>query len=209
MTAQLDLKPDANAYHYFAKPAAPGAPLVFAFHGTGGDERQLSSLVSQIAPPAGIIAPRGDVSEHGAARFFRRTGEGIYDMADLAERTRKMIGFVRAHRAANPGAKVYGIGYSNGANILASVIFAAPELFDRVVLMHPLIPFEPAPQPGLSTVEVLITAGQRDPISPAALTEQLERWLTGQGAGVETVWHPGGHEMREAEIVAAARFLAA
>lgn len=148
------------------------------------------------------------MSERGAARFFRRTGEGVYDMADLAERTRKMIGFVRAHRAANPGAEVFGIGYSNGANILASVLFAAPELFDRAVLMHPLIPFEPAPRPGLST-KVLITAGQRDPISPAALTEQLGRWLAGQGAEVETVWHAGGHEMREAEIVAAARFLSA
>lgn len=205
----MNAKLDANAYHHFARPAAPGAPLVFAFHGTGGDERQLSGLVSQIAPQAGIVAPRGDVSEHGAARFFRRTGEGVYDMADLAERTRKMISFIRAHRDANLDRKVYGIGYSNGANILASVIFSAPELFDKVVLMHPLIPFEPAPQPGLSTVDALITAGQRDPISPAPLTQQLESWLARQGAKVETVWHAGGHEMREAEIAAAARFLAA
>lgn len=209
MNAQPDTAAAANAYHHYARPAAPGEPLVFAFHGTGGDERQLSGLVSQILPGAGIVAPRGDVSEHGAARFFRRTGEGVYDMADLATRTQKMIGFIRAHRAANPGAKVYGIGYSNGANILASVIFAAPELFDRAVLMHPLIPFEPAPQPGLSKVDVLITAGRRDPICPAPLTERLESWLAGQGAAVETLWHEGGHEMREPEIAAAARFLSA
>jgi len=207
MNAQVDMTSDANAYRHYAKPAEPGAPLVFAFHGTGGDERQLSGLVSQILPRAGIVAPRGDVSEHGAARFFRRNGEGVYDMPDLAARTQKMIGFVRAHRAANPGAKVYGIGYSNGANILASTIFAAPGLFDRAVLMHPLIPFEPAPQPELSKVDVLITAGRRDPICPAPLTERLERWLLGQGAKVEMLWHEGGHEMREAEIVATAHFL--
>lgn len=53
MSTQLDLEPDANAYHHYAKPAAPGAPLVFAFHGTGGDERQLSRLVAQILPGAG------------------------------------------------------------------------------------------------------------------------------------------------------------
>lgn len=208
MNAQPEINTDLNAYRHYAKPASPGPPLVFAFHGTGGDERQLSGLVSQILPDAGIVAPRGDVSEHGAARFFRRTGEGVYDMQDLAERTHKMIGFIRAHREANPGAGVYGIGYSNGANILASVIFAAPELFNRVTLMHPLIPFEPAPQPGLSKVDVLITAGLRDPISPAPLTERLERWLADQGATVETLWHEGGHEMREPEITAAARLLA-
>ena len=38
---------------------------------------------------------------------------------------------------------VVGLGYSNGANILAAVLFAEPALFDAAVLMHPLIPFEP------------------------------------------------------------------
>lgn len=201
---------DANIYRHYAKAAAaPAAPLVFAFHGTGGNERQFADLASRILPEAGIVAPRGDVSENGAARFFRRTGEGVYDMEDLRERTRKMIRFVRAHRAADAGREVYGIGYSNGANILASVIFAAPELFDRVVLMHPLIPFEPAPQPDLSKVDALITAGRRDPICPAPLTERLGTWLAGQGARVETLWHEGDHELRHAELAAAARFLSA
>ena len=149
MNAHPNINPAGDAYRHYAKAPAPGAPLIFAFHGTGGDEHQIAGLAEQILPDAGIVAPRGDVSEHGANRFFRRTGEGVYDMQDLAERTAKMAGFVRAHRALNPGAKVYGIGYSNGANILASMIFTTPELFDRVVLMHPLIPFEPAPQPGL------------------------------------------------------------
>ncbi len=100
-------------------------------------------LGRDLAPQATIISPRGDVSEHGAARFFRRTGEGVYDMGDLARATDKMAGFVKAHvEAAKPSA-VLGLGYSNGANVLASVVFAAPLLFDATVLMHPLIPFEP------------------------------------------------------------------
>ena len=110
-----------NAYKHVATYPAPGAPLVFAFHGTGGDEHQFTGLIEQILPNAGVVSPRGDVSEHGANRFFRRTGEGVYDMADLAARTAKMRGFIRAHREANDGAPVFGLGYSNGANILASV----------------------------------------------------------------------------------------
>ena len=138
-----------DLYHHLSRPGTEGAPLVFAFHGTGGDEHQFSGLVGQILPGAGLVAPRGDVSEHGASRFFRRRAEGVYDMEDLRARTRRMTSFLRAHVQANPGRPVFAMGYSNGANILASVMFEAPDLFDRAVLMHPLIPWTPAPQSGL------------------------------------------------------------
>lgn len=52
------------------------SPTVFAFHGTGGDEHPFAALAADLWPHAGLIAPRGHVSEHGANRFFRRTGEG-------------------------------------------------------------------------------------------------------------------------------------
>lgn len=195
-----------DAYHHFIKHPAPGAPLVFAFHGTGGDEHQFTNLVTQILPAAGIVAPRGDVSEQGANRYFRRRSEGDYDMDDLAKRTAKMSGFVRAHREANPGVPVYGLGYSNGANILASVLFGVPELFERVVLMHPLIPWQPAPNPDLASAEVLITAGRRDPICPLPMTEALHDHLKGEGASVTLSLHDGGHEIRQQELDAIAGF---
>ncbi|MCC5969124.1 MAG: alpha/beta hydrolase [Pararhodobacter sp.] len=196
-----------DAYTHAHKPPGAGAPLVFAFHGTGGDEHQFTGLIQQILPQAGIVAPRGDVSENGANRFFRRTGEGVYDMADLAARSEQMTGFIKAHRAANPGLPVYGLGYSNGANILASVLLNAPELFDRAVLMHPLIPWQPTPQPGLAAVRVLVTAGQRDPICPLAQTDALVRYLKAQGAPVTVAMHDGGHELRQTEVEAVREFL--
>lgn len=196
-----------DTYHHFAKQPAAGAPIVFTFHGTGGDEHQFTGLIEQILPDAGIIAPRGDVSEHGANRFFRRMAEGLYDMADLAARTEKMAGFIRSHREAAEGAPVYGLGYSNGANILASVIFKAPELFDRVVLMHPLIPWEPTANPGLNGRRILITAGRHDPICPLPLTETLVGLLEEQGSKVDLQLHDGGHEVRQEEIDVITSFL--
>ena len=90
------------------------------------------------------MSPRGDVSEYGAARFFRRTGEGVYDMDDLARAHRQDGRLRRAPMSRRQSRRaVLGLGYSNGANILASVMFADPALFDAAVLMHPLIPFEP------------------------------------------------------------------
>ncbi len=91
-------------------------------------------------------------------------------MDDLARATDKMAGFVKAHvEAAKPSA-VLGLGYSNGANILASVLFAAPALFDAAVLMHPLIPFEPQVKGSLAGRRILMTAGKRDPICPPNVT---------------------------------------
>lgn len=193
-----------DSYHALTRAPQPGAPLIFAFHGTGGDEHQFFGLAGQLVPGAGVISPRGDVSEHGAARFFRRTGEGVYDMPDLAARTERMAAFVAAHRAAHPGAPVFGFGYSNGANILASVAMAHPALFDRIGLLHPLIPWAPAPQPGLAGRKVLITAGRRDPICPWPLSEALIGWFSAQGAEVTTEVHDGGHDLRQPEIAALA-----
>lgn len=191
-----------KTYHALTKAPKPGAALVFAFHGTGGDENQFFELAQQLLPRAGVVSPRGDVSEMGAARFFRRTGEGVYDMDDLARRTGAMAEFVAAHKAQNPNAPVYGFGYSNGANILASVAMAHPDLFDRIALLHPLIPWEPEAVPALADKRVLITAGKHDPICPWPMSQRLIDWFTTQGAEVFTKVHEGGHDLRQPELLA-------
>lgn len=184
-------------------------PLLFLFHGTGGDEDQFFELGSQLLPGARLIAVRGDVSEGGALRYFRRTGEGVYDMADLAVRTAKLAAFVKAHIGDVRPEKVFGFGYSNGANILASVQFAMPDLFDATALLHPLIPFDPLAVKGLKGKKVLITAGERDPICPPPRTQALVDYFSGQGSDVTLHWHAGGHELRQEELLAARDFFSA
>ena len=196
-----------DTYNAFSRAGAAGEPLVFSFHGTGGNEHQFVPLVEQILPNAAIVSPRGDVSEYGALRFFRRTGEGVYDMEDLSRRTASMSRFIAEHRKANPDRPVYGIGYSNGANILASVLFGNAELFDRVVLMHPLIPWTPQDNPALSDKQILVTAGERDPICPPEGTRTLIEYFEAQRAMVRSLFHGGGHEIRPEEINAIAAFL--
>ncbi|WP_050929841.1 alpha/beta hydrolase [Aestuariivita boseongensis] len=199
----------SDLYLHYRNDGAANAPVVFAFHGTGGDEHQFTGLLSDILPQATLIAPRGDVSEMGAARFFRRTGEGVYDMNDLAQRTEKMGNFIAAMRQGLEDRPMIGLGYSNGANILAAVLFDRPDLFDRAVLMHPLIPFDPAPQPGLADKDILITAGARDPICPLPLSDRLAAWFEGQGSTVSRHTHPGGHEVQQSELAEIAAFLTA
>lgn len=194
---------------YFAQKTvgAPGAPLLFTFHGTGGHEGQFHGLGAELLPGATVISPRGDVSERGALRFFRRMGEGVYDMEDLAQRTGSMAGFMTEEVGRAAPGRVLGLGYSNGANILALVALTHPGIVDDLVLMHPLIPWTPDPQPGLKGRRVLITAGERDPICPAPMTQALADYLAAQGAEVTLDWHPGGHEIAQGELAAIAGFL--
>lgn len=196
-----------SLYKFIERPAPSGAPLFFTFHGTGGDENQFFDLAQALLPNAHIISVRGDVSEHGALRFFKRTGEGVYDMADLTVRTNAMAEFVSAQKERTKTQRVIGLGYSNGANILASVMFQMAMLFDDAILMHPLIPWAPADQVGLADKRVLITAGKRDPICPAAQSERLAKYFEKQSAVTKLVWHDGGHELRQTEVDAAQAFL--
>ncbi len=187
--------------------AAPGAPLFLTFHGTGGNETQFHSLAGQLMPGARVVSPRGDVLEGTMLRYFRRTGEGVYDMDDFWARAEAMAEFIAGEKAQSSAERVIGIGYSNGANILAAVGLIRPELVDDYVLMHPLIPFAPHPQPGLSGRRVLVTAGQRDPMCPAPLTQEFLTYLEMQGADLTTHWHPGGHEIDSSEMAAIQGFL--
>lgn len=197
------------SYHAKRTRGVDGAPLIFTFHGTGGTEDQFHGLVEAALPGAHVVSPRGDVSEMGALRYFRRTGEGVYDMEDLARRTETMAAFLANERERIGARRVVGLGYSNGANILASISFGHPEIFDDLILMHPLIPWTPAPQPGLAGRRVLFTMGDRDPICPAPMNEALSKYYEAQGAQVRLVSHPGGHEIRETEIAAVQEALTA
>lgn len=196
-----------NAYVHRLRAGVTGKPLFVVLHGTGGDENQFFEFGSKLMPEATILSPRGDVSEYGAARFFRRTGEGVYDMADLARATDKLAGFVKSIAEERQASDVIGLGFSNGANILANILIEKGDLFGKAVLMHPLIPFAPKDNPRLAGTKVLITAGRRDPICPMPLTEALAEYLRRQNAEVELEWHEGGHDIRPNEIEAVQRFL--
>ena len=195
------------SYHAKPRKGTSGGPLFLTFGGTGGTEEQFHGFAEQWIPGAHVTSPRGDGSEHGALRYFRRTGEGICDMDDLAARTAAMADFIGAEKAATGASRSIGLGYSNGANILAAVALAQPDLVDDLILMHTLIPCDPAPQPGLPGRLIPITAGERDPICPAPVTQALADYLTAQGADVTVHWHPGGHEITQSEVDAIQAFM--
>jgi len=196
--------------HLFRPSPKGDARTLLLLHGTGDDEQSFSRLGALMAPEAAVLSVRGNVRENGMNRFFRRQAEGVYDMEDLARRTAELIAFVNAavryyglHRTG-----LIGIGYSNGANILASMLFRDASVAPAGVLMHPLIPFAPPANPGLAGNRILITAGERDPICPPALSRSLHRYFEQQGAQSRLLFHPGGHELVPEEIESTRAFVA-
>jgi predicted esterase len=99
-------------------------------------------------------------------------------------------------------------GYSNGANIAASLLLLYPSVLGGAILFHPMVPLEPAQKPDLRAVPVFIGAGRSDPMVPPAETERLAAMLEGAGAGVTTFWQPGGHTLSGVEVEAARTWLA-
>ncbi|OLE40852.1 MAG: hypothetical protein AUI36_24970 [Cyanobacteria bacterium 13_1_40CM_2_61_4] len=186
-----------------------GSTTLLLLHGTGGDEEDLIPLGRALLPGAGMLSPRGKVLERGAPRFFRRLAEGVFDQEDLAHRTDELAQFIEA------AAKTYdldrdgivAVGFSNGANIAASLLLRRSGLVRGAVLLSPMVPFEPAAPPHLQGTSVFIGAGRADSIAPPGQVEHLADMLRRAGAAVTVHWEPGGHAVTEGEVDAARQWL--
>ena len=184
------------------KAAGKAAATLLLLHGTGGSEHDLIDLGKSLLPEANLLSPRGKVSENGMARFFARLAEGVFDLPDLHRRTDELAAFI------DSAAKTYGfdrnrtvaVGYSNGANIAASLLLSKRGALAGAVLFHPMVPFEPEAGLDLTGVPVFIAAGSQDPLVPPASTERLAELLSAGGAVVETRWQDGGHRISHAEV---------
>jgi len=203
------LSPQPDFIHEFV-PGSSSRTLLL-LHGTGGNERDLIPLGRELDPNASLLSPRGKVLENGMPRFFRRLAEGVFDLEDLKKRTHELADFVvaAAQRYEFDLKKIVAAGYSNGANIAASILLLRAETLAAAILFRAMVPLVPESQPDLSSVRVMIGAGSVDPIVPASETKQLAELLRNAGADVTIRFFQGGHELTQADIHAAQEWLRA
>jgi predicted esterase len=203
------MRPQPDFIHEFVPGRSKRTLLLL--HGTGGNERDLISLGHELDPDASLLSPRGKVLESGMPRFFRRLAEGVFDLEDLKKRTHELADFVvsaAAHYKIDIK-NMIAVGYSNGANIAASVLLLRPETLAAAILFRAMVPLVPESQPDLSTVRVWIGAGSMDPIVPASETKQLAELLRNAGADVTVRFFQGGHALTPEDIHAAQEWLRA
>lgn len=199
-----------NFVHEFVPAIARDLDVtLLLLHGTGGNEHDLLPLGKELLPGAALLSPRGRVLEHGMPRFFRRFAEGVFDIEDLKFQTHELNEFVRAageeYRLQKN--RIVAVGYSNGANIAASLLLLHPHSLAGAVLFRAMVPFTPDVPPDLRRARVLLGSGKRDPIVPPENVERLSALLASFGAEVELYWHEGGHELGQDDLASARNWL--
>lgn len=196
--------------HRYVPAARQNTPTLLLLHGTGGDENDLLPLGQALLPGAALLSPRGKVLERGMPRYFRRLAEGVFDLDDLRQRTAELAGFIEDATDAyglHPE-RIVAVGFSNGANIAASLLLLRPGILAGAVLLHAQVPLVPDPLPDLRHTPVFLAAGRSDPLIPPAETERLADLLRRCNGDVTLHWEPGGHGVGPSEIAAARDWLA-
>jgi phospholipase/carboxylesterase/glyoxalase family protein len=200
---------DIGFVHRYLPGKNETVPTLLLLHGTGGNEEDLVDLGEALAPGVAFLSPRGKVSEYGAPRFFRRLAEGVFDHEDLVFRTHELAGFVEAasEKYGFDPSKVVAVGYSNGANVAASMILLHPGLLRAAVLFRAMVPFEPEVTPDLSGMPVFIAAGRTDRMIPPDNTQRLADILLEAGADVDLRWRDTGHPLTYEDVAEAKAWL--
>ena len=180
-------------------------------HSTGGNEQDLISLAYKLDKrSAAILSPRGKVLENGITpRFFRRLAEGVFDLEDLKFRTNELADFViDASKTYNFDLQhIIAVGYSNGANIAASMLLLRPEILSSAILFRAMVPLVPQTLPDLSDKRIFMSSGLYDPIVSRQEAEKLFGLFKNAGAKVSLNWQESGHELTMEEIRKAKEWL--
>lgn len=205
----MDATATTDFIHLYEPGGDPARAPLLLLHGTGGDERDLIGLGRAVAPGAALLSPRGKVLEGPMPRFFRRLAEGVFDEDDLRRRTHELADFIEASRARYGLQQPVAVGFSNGANIAASLLLLRPEVLAGAALLRAMSPFAQPPQADLTGKRVLILSGAMDPIVPADDVGLLAKTLSGNGASVDHRTLPAGHGLSQPDIGLLQSWLAA
>jgi phospholipase/carboxylesterase len=200
----MALKTHFNFIHQHGDPSL--RPLLL-LHGTGGDEQSLLDIAKMVDPRRALLSPRGLVLENGMNRYFRRFAEGVLDEDDVRFRAGELSGFI------TDACSVYGLqspialGYSNGANIAAAILFLHPHVLSSAILLRSMAPLGQLPEADLSEKSVLLITGEQDQMITKDGTKLLTDALQHSKAKLTHKWLQAGHGIVQADIELITEFL--
>ena len=197
-------------YIYLPSENAAAYTLLL-LHGTGGNESDLIPLAENFGKEYNILSLRGNVSEHGMPRFFKRLGMGVFDEQDLDFRTDEMVAFIKSI-ADNEGfdiTKLIALGYSNGANIAGATLIKYPDFLAGAILYRPMQPFKEIKSAGTeNNVPVFFSSGRLDPTVNPNDTQTYLNNLKELGFAVDFHDIPTGHNLTADDIKLTVQWLA-
>ena len=190
-------------------PANASGECLFVLHGSGVDETTMLPLARQIAPRSVIVAARGRIPQEDGFRWFERITPTSFEQTSIRAETAAYAQF------ATEAARQHGLdlqratflGYSNGANVVSSLMLLHPGLVRRAALLRAMPVLDTSPMTDLGGSRVLIIAGAADqtygPFAPALVTLFSERH-----AEVDARIVASGHEFGDADVAILRQWLA-
>lgn len=175
---------------------------IILLHGTGGNEHDLINIGRYIDPHANLLGIRGNVLEQGMPRFFKRLSFGVFDEENLIAETHHLKKFIdEAIKTYHLDAyHINSIGYSNGANVLASLLFFYPDLFKNAICLHAMVPIRNIPLEKHKQTKVLLTSGKFDQMVNPKEVYELRDMFESANINVELYETPYGHQITEMEL---------
>ncbi len=182
--------------------------VLITLHGTGGNAEEIANLGRAIDKDAAIISVNGEVLEQGMRRFFKRHGEGQYDIRDLNDRGVQLMDFLKEKSTEYEFdlEKAVLVGFSNGSNIAINMLLKERSPFKNALLFAPLYNVEVDENVDLSGANVFLSMGEMDPIVSKENSEHVISIFESRGANVEKFW-VNSHEVTGEGIQAAQVFL--
>lgn len=189
---------------YIYKPSGnKEAYTLLLLHGTGGNENDLLPLTNYFGEDLNVLSLRGNVSEQGMPRFFKRVGMGIFDEEDLTFRTHEMVAFLKdvSEREGFDIHKLIAVGYSNGANIAGSALLLYPGFFAGAILYRPMQPFKVLPAiSGDQTTRIFASNGLQDPTIDPEATKAYVQHMKDAGWAIEHHHLAAGHNLTREDL---------
>ena len=195
LTGHGGLRGDLAFPYRVYRPQDAGDEALILLHGSGVDEATLVPLAAEIAPRAVLIAVRGRIAQDDGMRWFARISPTRFEQQSIRTEADAFAAFIVEAAKANglDLARTTFLGYSNGANLVSSVMLLHPGLIERAVLLRAMPVLDDVPPADLSKAEVLVIAGAVDatyaPFAPALVALLRER-----GAEVQARTVASGHE---------------
>lgn len=203
------LREDLRFPYRLLRPANASGECLFVLHGSGVNETTMLPLAMQIAPRSVIVAARGRIRQEDGFRWFERITPTSFEQTSIRDETAAYAEF------AVEVAECYGLdlkhatflGYSNGANVVSSLMLLHPGVIRRAALLRAMPVLNPSPMTDLGGSRVLIIAGAADqtygPFAPALVTLFSQRH-----AEVDARIIASGHEFGDADAAIVRQWLA-
>lgn len=190
----------AFAYRLWRPAHASGDTLVL-LHGSGVDETTMAPLAAEIAPDALRIAVRGRIPQEDGWRWFGRITPTSFEQASIRSEAVAFVEFIgelaRIHDLDLT--RTVFLGYSNGANVISSVMLLHPGVIRRAALLRAMPVLDDVPSADLSGMQLLVIAGRRD-VTYSPFTPALVALLRTHGAAVDVRTVDAGHEFGTADV---------